>query len=481
MHSKIAGLAFLLLATTAIPTVAAPSGEDAAKIQAALDAYFGKQFNLVKVEPDGEIYKATVDFSTLIGTAKDSGVELTMPPLEFSLAPEGEGKWRVKRDGDFEFSGKMADKFNFKQTMTEFAVDAEFDEQLGTFTSSTGSVKTIDLKEEITDAQSGPASVDMHVEDVSAESTVSANEAGGFDAKITEETGATVVKESAKISGGEPVAAELTAEKASAEYNLTGTKFKELMAFINFMGKHSDKDALLKDQAVYKILLQAMLPGFLNMTGTGSLNKIQIVTPVGNVNMDKLSYGLDMNGAVKDGKVKESLGIEGLKIPAGLAPPYASGMVPKNFNMDFTVSGFDPGTALTSVIAAMDLSKEPVIPKEMEAQLLTQLLPTGKVDINLGKSVLSNELYTITVDSTMSAGPAAMPSGKAHVTIKGMDEIMKAVQAAPPEANLQQGSALIIVAKGLAKTESDGSLSWDVESTADGKVLVNGTDVNKLK
>ena len=217
------------------------------------------------------------------------------------------------------------------------------------------------------------------------------------------------------------------------------------------------------------------------MTGTGSLNKIQIVTPVGNVNMDKLSYGLDMNGAVKDGKVKESLGIEGLKIPAGLAPPYASGMVPKNFNMDFTVSGFDPGTALTSVIAAMDLSKEPVIPKEMEAQLLMQLLPSGKVDINLGKSVLSNDLYTITVDSTMSAGPAAMPSGKAHVTIKGMDEIMKAVQAAPPEANLQQGSALIIVAKGLAKTESDGSLSWDVESTADGKVLVNGTDVNKLK
>ncbi len=481
MQSKIAGLAFLLLATTSMPSVAAPTADDAAKIQAGLDAYFGKELNLVKIEPDGEIYKATLDFSKLIGTAKDSGLELSIPALEFSLAPEGEGKWRLKHDGDFEISGKMADKFSFKQTMTELSVDAEYDEELGTFTSSTGSVKTIDLKEEITDAQSGPASVDAHVEDLSAETTVTANEAGGMDAKITEEVGAMVVKESAKIAGSEPIAAQMTAEKGTTEYNLTGVKFKEFMALADFLGKHPNKEAMLKDQAIYKVLLQAMLPGFLNMAGNGTLNKIQVVTPVGNVEMDKINFGLDMNGGVKDGKMKESVGIEGLKIPAGLVPPYAASMVPKNFNMDFTVSGFDPATALTSLIAAMDMSKDPAIPKEVEGQVLMQLLPTGKVDITLGKSVISNDLYTVTADSMMSAGPAAMPSGKAHINIKGVDEIMKAVQAAPPEANLQQGSALIIVAKGLAKAESDGSLSWDVESTADGKVLVNGTDVNKLK
>ncbi len=481
MHSKIAGLAFILLATTSMPSVAAPTADDAAKIQASLEAYFGKQYNLVKIEPDGEIYKATVDFSTVISTAKDSGMELSIPTLEFSLAPEGEGKWRLKHEGDFEFSGKLPDKFNFKQTMTEFSIDAEFDEELGTFTSSTSTVKTMDLKEEITDTQTGPSSVDMHLEDLSADTTVSANEAGGVDAKITEEVGAISMKESAKISGGEPVAAQMTAEKGTSEYNLTGTKFKEFMALVTFMGKHSDKAVLQKDQLEYKTLLQSLLPGFLNMTGTGSLNKVQVVTPVGNVDLDKFTFGVDMNGAVKDGKVKESFGIEGLKIPAGLVPPYAASMVPKNFNMDVAVSGFDPSTALTSMINAIDLSKDPVIPKEVEGQLLMQLMPTGKVDITVGKSAVSNDLYTVTAESSMSAGPSAMPSGKAHITVKGIDEIMKAVQAAPPEANAQQGSALIIVAKGLAKTESDGSLSWDVESTADGKVLVNGTDVNKLK
>ena len=57
---------------------------------------------------------------------------------------------------------------------------------------------------------------------------------------------------------------------------------------------------------------------------------------------------------------------------------------------------------------------------------------------------------------------------------------MAAVQAAPPEAGLQSGPAMIIAAKGLGKAQSDGSLAWDVEATPDGKLTVNGIDVNKV-
>ena len=58
---------------------------------------------------------------------------------------------------------------------------------------------------------------------------------------------------------------------------------------------------------------------------------------------------------------------------------------------------------------------------------------------------------------------------------------MKIIQEAPPEAGLQQGAALVVVAKGMAKTEADGSLTWNIESSPDGKVLVNGIDPSKLK
>jgi hypothetical protein len=481
MHSKIAGIAFLLLATTSLPSVAAPTDADAAKIQASLEAFFGKEANMVKVEPDGEIYKVIFDFANVIKGAKEAGMEITAPAMEFSLAPEGEGKWRVKHDSDYTVSGKMKDAVNFESTLAEFSIDAEFDEELGTFTSYTSTAKSMDLKEEIIDAGKGPANIDLHVEDLSVEADATANDAGGMDAKITEQVGAILMKESMKITGAEPVAIQISAGKGTSEYNTTGMKFKELMAFADFMGKHSDKAVLQKDQLLYKTMLQGLIPGFLNLGGTGNIEKVQVTTPMGVVNLDKVTFGLDMNGVVKDGKFQEKVGIEGLSIPAGVVPPFAATMVPKDFNFDFTVSGYDANSAAIAYITAMDLSKDPIVPKELEGQLLMMLMPSGKVDITLGKTAVSNSLYNITAEASMSAGPAALPMGKAHITAKGIDEIMKAVQAAPPEANVQQGSALIVVAKGLAKTDSDGSLSWDVESTPDGKILVNGTDVNKLK
>ena len=39
---------------------------------------------------------------------------------------------------------------------------------------------------------------------------------------------------------------------------------------------------------------------------------------------------------------------------------------------------------------------------------------------------------------------------------------------------------MIVVAKGMGKAESDGSISWDVEATPDGKISVNGIDVSQM-
>ena len=73
-----------------------------------------------------------------------------------------------------------------------------------------------------------------------------------------------------------------------------------------------------------------------------------------------------------------------------------------------------------------------------------------------------------------------MPAGKATVSAKGLDEVLKVIQAAPPEAGVQGGVAVIIAAKGMAKAGVDGALTWDIEGTPEAKVLVNGIDVNKL-
>ena len=108
-------------------------------------------------------------------------------------------------------------------------------------------------------------------------------------------------------------------------------------------------------------------------------------------------------------------------------------------------------------------------------------MPKGTVDISLNPSSIDNDVYSVKVEGSMAAGPAALPTGKAKITAKGIDEIMKVIQEAPLEAGIAQGAALVVVAKGMAKTEAEGSLTWNVESSPDGKVLVNGIDPSKLK
>jgi hypothetical protein len=65
------------------------------------------------------------------------------------------------------------------------------------------------------------------------------------------------------------------------------------------------------------------------------------------------------------------------------------------------------------------------------------------------------------------------------VKLKGIDDIMTAVQSAPPEMGLQQAAPVIIMAKGLGKQEADGFLSWTIEGSPAG-VTINGVDPMKM-
>ena len=198
--------------------------------------------------------------------------------------------------------------------------------------------------------------------------------------------------------------------------------------------------------------------------------------------MDTLAFGADINGIVKDGKFRESIAITGLTVPLAVVPPWATQLVPKDITFDIQGSGFDLATPAQSALAALDLAKDPPLPAGFEATLLPSLLPKGTVDVVLNPTSVSNDIYSITAEATVAAGPMnPIPSGKGTVKAKGLDELMKIIQAAPPEAGLQSGTAMIVAAKGMGKPESDGSYAWNIESAGDGKVLVNGVDVSQIK
>jgi hypothetical protein len=63
--------------------------------------------------------------------------------------------------------------------------------------------------------------------------------------------------------------------------------------------------------------------------------------------------------------------------------------------------------------------------------------------------------------------------------MRGFDKTMAAVKALGPEVGAKVMPAFAL-AKGLGKSESDGSLSWLVELDANRSMMVNGIPFGKV-
>jgi hypothetical protein len=237
---------------------------------------------------------------------------------------------------------------------------------------------------------------------------------------------------------------------------------------------------IIKDQATLKAALSAGLPLFDNLNSKGTFNKIAVVSPVGPVTLDTMIVGVEGNGVVKDGKFRESISVSGITPPPGIVPPWATTLVPKTMTFDFQGTGFDLASPAQMILSALDFSKDPPLPAGFEATLLPAVLPSGAMNIGLNPTSISNDLYNISAEGTMTAGPAGLPSGKGTVKAKGLDEVLKVIQSAPPEMGLQSGVAMIVGFKGMGKAEADGSVTWNIESAGDGKVLINGLDISQM-
>lgn len=474
-----------LLFSVSHSAFAAATDEEATRLTEVFQSYLGAEPGVVTVETDGDGYALTIDIAPLTAKATDPNTTLSLTPIELSLTDKGEGKWDVSQDGPLEMKLKSGSAVEANIKIESYTWEGVFDEALNTFESASGEMKNMSLVETINDAAQGKMNVSATVKSAKIEQTGVAGANGGVDSTskyVLDGISETIVTPGNPATNAPALNLVITAE--TGNYDVTGKGFmaKSMLDIVAFVISHQSKDLIIKDQVALKTMITSALPLFENMSATSTFNKVAVATPIGPVAFDSMSVVVDMNGLVKDGKLRESVAFTGISIPTAIIPPWATTLVPKNVTFDVQGSGFDLAAPTALMINALDLAKDPPLPAGFEATLLPVTLPKGTADITLHPTSISNDLYSVSAEGTMTAGPSTpIPSGQATVKVKGLDEIMKVIQAAPPEAGLQSGTAVIVVAKGLAKTDADGSLTWVVESKGDGKVLVNGVDTSQMK
>ena len=482
MMKTCASLAFICFASASTPALAASATpEEAQRLTGVLQTYLGKEPGVVTVAVAGEDYDVKIDFAPLIAKFKQPNFSAEASPVVMKLTDQGGGKWLVTQDSPLSYSAKVPGQLDMTVRIGALKSSAVFDQNVSAFTSSTYDIADLAVDETTTTPEAATMHVAYNIKAMHYETASTPSGADALDGTfhvamsgITETIGVP-----ASPPGGQPMDITVTAETGTQDGTINGMKAQAIYRLIAWFVAHPSEEAIKANQAELKTLASAGLPLFENLTATGALQNLSVTTPVGPVGIASLGFDVGLNGLVENGMLHEAFRAEGLSLPPGLVPPFATDLVPHSFALDFKVADFNLADPAKMLLDVMDLSEaKPTTPEE-DAKLLTALLPKGKLEISMGPSKVTGKLYDLDFEGSMTAGPVGVPVGAATIKAKGLDDVMKALQAAPPEMGGHAIPALI-AAKGMAKTEADGGLSWKIENTISGTVLINGIDVSKM-
>ena len=474
--------AFVLFASASTPALAASATpEEAQRLTGVLQTYLGKEPGVVTITPAGEAYDVKIDFAPFLAKVNEPNFSAEISPFEMKLADQGGGKWLVTQDSPFSVSARIPGQFAVTARVGAMKGTAVFDESLPGFTSSTTEVNDFSFNETITPPGAGPVQVTYGIKSVGYETTAAASGAGAVDGTMRTTMSGFFERISVPASPASPMAMDInaSADTATSETTVKGMKNRAIYQLISWFIAHPSEASIKASQPEMKAILGASLPVFENMSGTGTAKNITVTTPVGPIGIANLGFDIGLTGFAAEGELHEGFTMEGLSLPPGLVPPWAVDLVPDKLALDFKVADFDLAAPAKIVIDNMDLSNKDPIKPEFGPALLIALLPKGAVTLSMGAGKLTGKLFDVGFEGTMRAGPFGNPTGEATVRIKGIDRVMEALKSAPPDVG---GQAIpgIIAAKGMAKTEADGSLSWKIENTTGGTVLINGLDVSKM-
>jgi hypothetical protein len=477
-------ICLLLASTTA--SWAAASAEEAARIAAGIQAYIGNEPGVVTVVPEGDVYLITLDANPYLKKSTIPGFTAKIDAAKITAKPKGDGTWALSNTGPFAFSTNIPNSLAFEMRVAENNWSGTYSEALSAFSASTYTATGITVSQNVTDPENKVTSkVAYGIEKIegSSEGTDVGN--GAVDMASTMKfsgiTSATTIEVPPETAAMMPNMS-YTANVASGSYTskMNAAQIKPLTDLLGWFVAHPSKELIQKDQAQLKEKLLAAIPAFASMESTGSFDNITVGTSLGQFEIKNGGSNIGLNGVVKEGRFSEGFSFTGLKVPPGILPPWSEGLVPTTVKLGFDLSGFDAEAPARMFIGQMDLNNPDVLPPGSEALYLPAFAPTNSIKVTIPAGEMSSDVYKFTYEGVVDASFAGLPTVNAKFAMTGMDAVIAKLQQAASDPSAQQGMAALFAVKGLGKAQPDGSLTWDVTMGADGKLLVNGTDVSAM-
>jgi hypothetical protein len=485
-------VALAALSASAFANDLPPSPDSAAKLQAFLATYLGKQAPATIAPADPGFWVA-FDLAALSAPLKAAGFAFDPATLKYHVVAQDDGAWRV----EFANFPTMVAHFRLQeggQTIDgaeTFAADgfkgqALIDPAIGFWRSVAGQADSLNVE-----ATFPGVAEKFQFGGMKVSGTGQAGADGAVSATMTQtaanlgfkfDVDPKAIKASkegadAPAADAQPYSVTATANQLSADIKLDGLKTHPLLDLWAFLVAHPTRPELAANEATFKSLVAAALASSAKLEETASVDKITTQIPQGQVTIDSAKFGA--SGALGPiGAFGERFEANGLTLPANLIPAPFGGFAPTAFTIGFRASGFDVASASAEMVADLHLAGDgPAISPDDSAKIRAKLIGPDGVVVDIEPSHILAPLFDVSFEGHI-VYKGAKPTGKLTLHMRNFDKTQAALKTLGPEVE-KKAAPMLAMAKGLAKTDGDGSLTWVGEIGADGVMKVNGLPLGK--
>ena len=459
------------------PAGAAPAtAEKATELRATLEHYVGKgeaNASPVSVAPKGDGYEISLDLKRSFGWLAGLGFTVEAAPYPMTATPLEGGTWHVVSTNWPEVTVRSGAQI-YTVVMNGGAFDGVFDPALPGFARSSFSYDSMSVggvgdhgdtqtrqinhsKQTSTSTANGPGITDVQAVQSNA----------GFNQQI-------VLGLAPATPGKAPDALSLKSDGATGRLAIDRLRAQALLDLWAFLVAHASEETLKASQSDLRERLRQALPLFDHFDQSGATEHLAVESPIGPFAARSVEGRLRVSGLVAQGQVESEVRIADLVIPPGLVPAWSESLVPVSGEIKESISGFHLDAPARIAVDTFDLKTKTPLPPDAVQKITAAFGALDGIVLTVAPSHLISKDLDLNFDGTVQLKNFS-PDARFNIRAKGLDKLIGSIQAAGgQDATAGQVLSVLVLAKGLGKTEPDGSSSWLVVSGP------NGTTVNGL-
>ena len=434
-----------------------------------------KKNNFLSVKPSGDRYEITYDFARLLSSI-DKKKDFTvsgLTPFSVFAAPMDNGQWKLNSDSDMNFAvqGKLPDgkQTNLTYSVTDMVFSGIFDPAISYLSSGQATSGPIRMV-----SKSGPEEIEASFAGMNYSMTSEASKTAGatnFSGK------GSFQRFYERVVTPEAPPIQIRADSLDFDASVEGVAPEKMRNLISLMIEMiKDEKPSQADVGKLKDLIRGAMPFFTSLSEKLTFNQFKVEAPMGEFSLGKLDYTLAMTEPSDKTRIGIGARIEDISTPSGLVPRLYEQLIPNVADIEVGIADLN-FTRFVNELMAMDFSKPGPLPDAEGEKLGRAFLNDGQLTIDFPKVSAKSDLYDIEASGKIRGYPEEKDRYTIETTVyaRDIDKLIQYFQkSAKSDPQLSQASFGVMMAKGMAKTEPDGRLRWDIEFSDGNSLTVNG-------